>query len=184
MLRSMGVAFAFCAAIGAVSGCGGKGDKDDAANPPAGATPAANSSAPAGGGAAIGDVPPKVTPFTHGEANFTYNGKPTKMKFSRGKLVQSPNEEYGEVESIYLEYSPSGKATGEGGLSFNAGRRKTSAYNVDDMRVTSPGFWRISPAAHCSIVVSEVGAAGVRGTITCPGDPKGPTGPIAFTATP
>jgi hypothetical protein len=170
--------------MGTVSGCGGKGDKDDAANPPASATPGANNSAPAGGGAAVADVPPKVTPFTKGEANFTYDGKPTKMKLSQGKLVESPSEQYSEIESIYLEYSPSGKVTGEGGLSFNAGKTKTRAYNVDDMRITRPGFWRISGAAHCSIVVSEVGAAGVRGTITCPGDPKGPSGPINFSATP
>jgi len=169
--------------MGAVAACGGKGEKSDVSNPPSAAV-AANASAPTGSSAqAPPDAAPKVTRFTKGEANLTY-GKPMKLKLSQGKLVESPSEEYGEVESIYLEYSLSGKVTGEGGLSFNAGRRKTGAYNVDDMRVTSPGFWRISPAAKCEIVVSEVGAAGVRGTITCPGDPKGPAGPVTFTATP
>jgi hypothetical protein len=169
--------------MAAVIACGGKSDKGDAAKPSAGAAVDASNSAPPGGSAQAPDTPPKITRFTKGEATLTFE-KPMKLKLSQGKLVQSPSEQYGEIESIYLEYSPSGKVTGEGGLSFNAGRTKTGTYNVDDMRVTSPGFWRISPAAHCSIVVSEVGAAGVRGTITCPGDPKGPTGPIAFTATP
>jgi hypothetical protein len=124
-------------------------------------------------------------PFTHGEASLT-SGTPTKWKLAQGKLVESPKVEYGEVESIFLEYSLSGKiaTTSDGGLDFNAGRNKTGGYNVDDMRVILHSDWRINRAAHCSIVMSEVGASGVRGTITCSGDPKGPTGPITFTATP
>jgi hypothetical protein len=62
--------------------------------------------------------------------------------------------------------------------------RRLAPYNVDDMRITTLGFWRVSAAAHCSIIASDVSPADVRGTITCPGDPKGPTGPVAFSATP
>ncbi len=182
-MRSMRAALALFIGVVAVAACGGKATNDDANNPPPSATIAADSSPPAGGTAATTDAPPKVTPFTHGEVSLTY-GTPMKMKLAQGKLVESPNEQYGEVESIFLEYSPSGKTTGEGGFDFNAGRNKTGAYNVDDMRVNSHGFWRINAAAHCSIAVNQVGASGVRGTITCPGDPKGPAGPITFTATP
>jgi hypothetical protein len=183
MMRSMRAAFALCIGIEAVAACGGKGANGDADNSPPAATVAANSSAPAGGTAETPDAPPKVTPFTHGDASLTY-GTPMKMKLVQGKLVESPKVEYGEVESIFLEYSPSGKTSGDGLFDFNAGRSKTGGYNVDDMVVNSHGFWRINAGAHCSIVLSQVGASGVRGTITCPGDPKGPTGPITFTATP
>jgi hypothetical protein len=183
MVRSMRAAFALCIGIGAVAACGGKGANGDANNPPPAATVAADNSSPAGDTAQTPDAPPKITPFAHGEASFIY-GTPTKMKLAYGKLVESPKEQYGEVESIFLTYSPSGKTSGDGLFDFNAGRNKTGGYNVDDMRVNSHGFWRINAAAHCSIVMSQVGPSGVRGTISCPGDPKGPTGPITFTATP
>ena len=182
-MRSMRATLALCIGMGAVAACGGKGASGDAKNPPPADTAGAANSASAGDNAETPSTPPKVTPFTHGDASLTY-GTPMKMKLAQGKLVESPKEQYGEVESVFLEYSPSGKTSDEGGFDFNAGRNKTGGYNVDDMRINSHGFWRINPAAHCSIVMSQVGASGVRGTVTCPGDPKGPTGPITFTATP
>jgi hypothetical protein len=183
MIRSMRAAFALCIGMEAVAACGGKGANGDANNPPPAATAAADNSAPAGATAETADAPPKITPFTHGEASFIW-GTPMKMKLAYGKLVESPKVQYGEVESIFLTYSPDGKTTGDGLFDFNAGRNKTGGYNVDDLRVVGAGFWRMNGAAPCSIAVSQVGASGVRGTITCPADPKGPTGPIIFTATP
>ncbi len=183
-MRSIRAVLALYLGAQATVACGERpaGGTGDTASSPA-VRVAADSSSPAGGAADTAAPVPKVTPFSRGEANLTY-GTPMKLTLVQGKLVQSPREEFGEVESIFLEYSPNGKTSGDGGFDFNAGRHKTGGYNVDDMRVTSHGFWRINPAAHCAIAVSEVGASGVRGTITCPGDPKGPTGPITFSATP
>jgi hypothetical protein len=181
-MRSMRAAFALCIGIEVAAACGGKGANGDAGNPPDSAA-AVDNSAAASDTAETPAAPPKITHFTHGDASLTYK-TPMKLKLAQGKLVESPKEQYGEVESVFLEYSLSGKIAADGAFDFNAGRTKTGGYHVDDMQVNSHGFWRINAAAHCSIVMSQVGASGVRGTITCPGDPKGPTGPITFTATP
>lgn len=179
-MRSMRGLLSLYLGAAAVVACsrGAANDKGDTAS-----TAAADlsSSAPANSDSAV--APPKVTTFAHGDASLTY-GTPMKLKLSHGKLVASPQEEFGEVESIFLGYTPDGQTATPGGLEFNAGRNKTGGYHIDDMRITSHGFWRINAEAHCTIAVSEVGPSGVRGTITCPGDPKGPTGPITFTANP
>ena len=129
-------------------------------------------------------APPTITPFKTGDASTTW-GKPLKMKLSSGKFSASPGEEFGETESIFLDYSPDGTNKGEGLISFNAGRRGKDPYKIDDLRITGNGFWRYDPkVGHCDLAVSEASPAGVRGTITCTGDPKGPTTPITFSATP
>jgi hypothetical protein len=196
MMRSMRAALALCIGAGAVAACSGKAANGNADHPPpaatAAATAAAHSSAPAGGTADTAAAAPKVTPFTHGEASLTL-GTPMKFKLKSGKLVEtSPlsgtdmTAQMADVESIFLEYTTDGKTYDNGLFDFNAGRHKTGGYNMADMRVNSHGFWRINntPAVRCTIAMSEVGASGLRGTITCTGDPKGPTGPITFTATP
>lgn len=185
MMRSMRAALALCIGAGAVAACSGKAANGNADQSPPADTAAADSSALAGGTADTTAAPPKVTTFTHGEASLTY-GTPMKFKLLNGKLVENPKEDIGEVESIFLNYTPDGKTYGDGLFSFNGGRHKTGGYNIDDMTVNSHGSWRINntPAVRCTIAMSEVGPSGLRGTITCTGDPKGPTGPITFTATP
>lgn len=129
-------------------------------------------------------APPKETRFTHGEATLTY-GKPVTWKLAQGKILEFPKSDFGPTEEVYLEYSTSGKTTGEDGLTFNAGHHsKGGSFNIDDMRITGHGFWRISSEAHCTISMTEATQTAVRGVINCPGDPKGPTGPIRFSATP
>ena len=180
-MRSMRALLTLCFGAEAIVACSGRSasDRGDTTSAPA----AADRSSQARGNADTVTAPPTVTPFTHGDASLTY-GTPMKFKLAQGKLVESPKEEFGEVESIFLTYSPDGTPAGNGVFDFNAGRNKTGGYHVDDMRVTSHGFWRISPAAHCTITVSKLPPAGVQGTITCPGDAKGPTGPIMFSASP
>lgn len=129
-------------------------------------------------------APPKLTPFMHGDASVTW-GKPLTMKLSSGKFSEAPGEEFGETESFFLDYTPDGTMKGEGLISFNAGRRGKDSYKIDDLRITGNGFWRYdTKAGQCDLAVSQASAAGVRGTITCTGDPKGPTTPIVFSATP
>ena len=129
-------------------------------------------------------APPKITPFKTGDVSVTW-GKPLKMKLSSGKFSASPGEEFGETESFFLDYTPDGTMKGEGLISFNGGRRGKDPYKIDDLRITGNGFWRYdSKVGHCDLALNQASPAGLAGTIICTGDPKGPTTPIFFSATP
>ncbi|GAC1653435.1 MAG: hypothetical protein NVS4B3_16520 [Gemmatimonadaceae bacterium] len=173
---------------------GACGDRGASGGQPAGDAAGARADAPAADAAPAGatadnsssgapEAPPTETAYTRGEVAFTF-GAPAKWKLRRGKFVDYPSVEFGNVQSVFLFYSPDGKTTGDGLLEFNTGHPKGGPYSLSDMTINGRGSWRVGRQAKCSVTMSEAGPKGTRGTITCSGDPKGPVGPITFTALP